>query len=282
MNRVKRTCLLAAAAFGMASTATVAEPIYEGQVGIRFDSPIFGATGAPAVTLSGPAGTSGRVNAGLFRGDVYEPGSPAGYDGFDPSVLYRGLDDILLYCVDLFQRIGGGWKEEYRVYSLKDADRVVKKSDAHPLDRDFDRTLEFLGAMNYTLQAMPSFVGDGERSYNWLNPISGWMSGAIQVGIWESLYEGNAPLDITGGAFTATGLGQAGEALLQSAFDAVNGAAGALPYTALDPAKVLLLSSDTRQDMLVGDPPAMVPAPAPATLMLAGLILMARRRAGLG
>lgn len=283
MTTFKSNRLVAAAALsmGMASTASLAAPMYEGQVGISFDRSIFGDTGKKTVTLSGPGGISGRVNAGMFHGEVYEPGTPDGFDGFDPRVLYRGLDDILLYCVDLFQQIGGGWDEEYSVYSLKDSDRVVDGSADHPLDRDFSRTLDFLGALNYTLQATASFVGDGDRSYNWLNPTYGWMSGAIQVGIWESLYEGDAPLDITGGAFSVTGLGTSGEALLRTAFDAVNGVDGALQYTALDPAKVLLLTSSTRQDMLVGDPPLPVPAPAPAALLLAGLALMARRHAGL-
>jgi hypothetical protein len=283
MKRVTSTSFITAAAFGigMASTATVAEPIYEGRVGISFDSPIFGTTGSTTVTLNGPTGTSG-TNAGLFHGEVFEPDPPAGFDGFDPTVIYRGLDDILSYCIDLFQQIGGGWNEEYRVYSLEDAHPVVDASPAHTLDRDFGRTLDFLGAVNYALQLTPGFVGDGDRHYNWLNPADGSMSGAIQVGIWEALYEVDAPLDITGGAFSATGLDASGEALLQTAFDAVNGVAGALEYTALDSDRVLLLISDTRQDVLVGDTSATVPAPAPAALMLAGLILMARRHAGLG
>ena len=284
MKTVKKTSLAAVAAIGigMTSTATFAEPIYEGQVGIRFDSPIFGDTGAATVTLSGPPGTSGQVNAGLFHGAVYEPGTSAGYAGFDPTILYRGLDDILAYCIDLFQPISGGSETEYSVYSLGGTDRIVAASVAHPLDRDFDRTLDFLGAINYTLQAIPGFVGDGDRNYNWLNPTGGSLSGAIQVGIWESLYEDDAPLDLAGGAFSATGLDASGEMLLQTAFDAVNGVTGALDYTALDPARALLLISDTRQDVIVGDMSATVPAPAPAALMLAGLALLARRRAGPG
>ena len=284
MKKVKNTSLAAAAAIGigMASTATFAEPIYEGQVGIRFDSPIFGDTGAATVTLTEAPGTFGQVNAGLFHGAVYEPALPGGYAGFDPTILYRGLDDILAYCIDLFQPVASGSETEYRVFSLEGADRVVEASGAHPLARDFDRTLDFLGAINYSLQSDPGFVGDGDRDYNWLNPTGGSLSGAIQVGIWESLYEGDAPLDITGGAFSATGLDTSGEMLLQTAFDAVNGVSGALDYTALDPARALLLISDTQQDVIVGDMSATVPAPAPAALMLAGLALMARRRAGPG
>lgn len=287
---------------GLGATTAHAGLAGEGQVVIDFDRSIF-RTGSDDVRLyHSDSAIGGRVAAGLFQGDAREPAS--GFAGFNPGVLYRGLDDVLLYCIDLFQTINGGASPTYDVYSLSnDSPNVQPGSDApgdHPLTRDFDRTLDFLGALNHVLN-VPEFgynVNRGE--YSWLNPGDRWLSGAIQVGIWESLYEGaveDDPADNGGslingagsalvfsvdksdasrrGNFYVSGLSAPGRTLLETTFGLMD------TVGRLDPSKALVLTSDRRQDMIVGDPPLGVPTPAPAALMLAGLILMARRHAGL-
>ena len=119
-----------------------------------------------------------------------------------------------------------------------------------------------------------------------LNPTAAWMSGAIQFGIWESLYEnvggeiGN--WDIFSGDFRVAADGGSGNAvhsegaeLLARTF-ANLGEAG---VEALGSQHVLVLTSDSRQDMIAGDPPVSLAAPATSGLFLAGLLFLAGRRA---
>ena len=249
-----------------------------GQVDILFNSPIYfdaspsGADYDNVRLRSTISGVGGATNAGMFQGIALNASG-----GFDPEVLYRGPDDVLLYCVDLFQRISAGASPTYEVLALDNAGpNVLAAGNGHGTARNFDRTLDFLGALNVLLE---NSFGFGEGAYNWLNPNSGWMSGAIQVGIWESLYESaGTDLSVTSGAFSVERLSSQGTQLLSTVFDAVNGAPNGYAYSALAPNQVLVLASDTKQDMIVGDPPRPVPAPAPLALIAGGLALLVRRR----
>jgi hypothetical protein len=269
---------IAAMALAVAALPAEAGLTTIGQVDIRFNSPIFfdastsGADYDNVKLHSSIPGVGGGANAGLFQG-IAENAT----GGFDPNVLYRGPDDVLLYCVDLFQRINAGAAPTYEVLALDDASpNILAAGDGHNVARNFDRTLDFLGALNVVLET--SF-GLGEGVYNWLNPTSGWMSGAIQVGIWESLYESDQQgLNVGSGSFSVTKLSSQGSALLGTVFDAVNGAPNAFAYDALAPNQVLVLASSDYQDMIVGDPPSPAPAPAPLFLIAGGLAFLARRR----
>jgi len=270
--------IIASLALGLGTLPAEAGLTTIGQVDIQFASPIFfdaSASGADFDTVrltSNIPGVGGLTNAGMFQGRALNASG-----GFDPNVLYRGPDDVLLYCVDLFQVINAGASPGYEVLALDDAGpNILAAGNGHTVARNFDRTLDFLGALNVFLETS---LGFGEGVYNWLNPDSGWMSGAIQAGIWESLYESDSEdLDTAGGDFSVSKLSSQGTQLLSTVFDAVNGAPTGFAYDALAPNQVLVLSSASFQDMIVGDPPAPVPAPAPLFLIAGGIALLARRR----
>jgi len=203
---------------------------------------------------------SATVNAGMFGGAATDG------VGFDPTTLYRSANDVLFYCVDILQNLHKP-VTEYNVNDV-DASLVVGDGSAGEPRRDFGRVLGFLGAVNDVLGTEYGLVfGD----QNWLNPNSGWMSGAIQVGIWESLYENEDGLAVGTGTFSITsGLSNKGNSLLTSVFNAMS------TTEALDGDQVKWFSTDQGQD-LIADP---VPVPAPLALLGAGLGLLAfgRRR----
>jgi hypothetical protein len=99
------------------------------------------------------------------------------------------------------------------------------------------------------------------------------MSGAIQVGIWESLYEqSGTPLSVGSGYFSTAGLTHEGSQLLDLVFEEMS-VAPALPNK-----QVRWFSTSDGQD-LIGDP---VPVPAPLALLGAGLGLLAFGRRARG
>jgi hypothetical protein len=46
----------------------------------------------------------------------------------------------------------------------------------------------------------------GPDPFDWLRPTSDGLAAAIQIGIWETLYDDGAAFSLTGGAFQASGL----------------------------------------------------------------------------
>jgi hypothetical protein len=214
-----------------------------------------------------------RVDAGLFGANAE---AVAG-DPFDPASLYRSEDDVLLYCVDLFDDLKKD-QNTYNVLRISDDTLVQTSTDGHDVIRNFGQVLDFLGALNSTL-ASDYGLSYGEQ--NWLNPQQGWMSGAIQVGIWESLYD--EAMDITTGNFRVWTHGNRGQALSSDGIALLDASFAAMASTdALSDTGVRWFQLDAGQDLL-GDP---LPIPAPATglLVLSGLLLLghARRRSSNG
>lgn len=222
--------------------------------------------GYRATTISySPAGTDTpdhqqRVAAGMFGG------AAVGSEFFDVTTLYRSEDAVLAYCVDILNGLLRR-ASSYKVNSLA-SDQVVEQNGVR---RDFGRTLRFLGAVNQVAREKYD-LGFGDQ--NWLNPNAAWMSGAIQVGIWESLYEAkDATLGTGDGWFAATSLGVKGDRFLAKAFEAMGSS------DALDARQVKWLQIENGQDLIVD--PVGVPAPQPALLLLLGvLVLRMRRRDG--
>lgn len=251
-----------------------------GTADVTFSNPIFTDTGSDTVQIYYPNQNgderSMRVSAGRFSGS-------ATADGFNADLFYENADLVHLYCIDLYQRIGSGWNGSFGVHQLDANTPNILTNDAHP-QRDFDRTLDFLGALNYTLANDYRHLGFGESNYNWLNPTNAWMSGAIQLGIWESLYEDvgeeTVNWDISTGDFRVSdserqsySIHADGASLLSRTF------ANIQRTESLGTEYALVLTSDQYQDMIVGDPPIDVPVPATAALLIFGCGLIRRRKA---
>ncbi|WOJ97026.1 hypothetical protein R0137_00290 [Congregibacter brevis] len=201
------------------------------------------------------------VAAGMFSGTA------SNGVNFDETSLYLDEGNVLAYCVDIVNRL----LRKTNTYNVKEVtpDLVV---DPQGVRRDFGRTLQFLGAANHVARTQFN-IFEGEK--NWLNPSTNWMSAAIQVGIWESLYEkDSSELDTSGGWFQATSIGNKGNQFLADSFKLMG---GLKPPPAVDAKLVKWLQIDGGQDLLVD--PVDVPAPAPLALLLAGLALMVRLRA---
>ncbi len=232
------------------------------------------------------------TTAGMFSG-------VAGDDTtIDVRTLFTDPGNVLAYCVDLLQPLQRN--ATYDVETLAQ-DQI---DDPTGVARNFGRMLSFLGAVNQVQQTDHGFVAD---SKNWLRPSTSWMSGAIQVGIWESLYEySGRDLSVTQGsrddsqwfwvdtppqANNGNGNGNgprrpraqvgaaerqidaSGLTFLNKAFDLVNDGAGFSPVSA---SEVLLARNLNGQDVIVD--PVEVPLPASGFLFFSGLGALAWRR----
>jgi hypothetical protein len=257
VNQITRAVV---AASMLAGALTISNTALAGPIGPSVDMGFPGGSGLfpsgsviTTIRYDNGAGTTkrSRVRAGMFGGSAGN-----GVD-FDLSMLYRSEDRVLAYCVDILNNLLTP-TTAYRVNAI--ARTQVER--AAGVRRDFGRTLRFLGAVNEV-----AGLAFGDR--NWLNPGNRWMSGAVQVGIWESLYEAEgAELSISSGWFEADSLGAAGNTFLDSAFAAMGDTA------ALDASQVKWLQLEGGQDLLVGR----VPVPGSLALVLGGLWLMRSRR----
>jgi len=257
---------LASAVLSLALTA----PAMAGPIVSTVDVAFPGGSGlfpAGSVTTginynNGPGGTqhSSRVRAGMFGGTA------SNGVNFDETTLFRNANDVLAYCIDILNNLLRK-SNTYQVNTIEQNSITVDDDDVR---RDFGRTLRFLGAVNaYTRDQFDYTAG----SENWLNPHKNWVSGAIQVGIWESLYEAeNASLSTSDGWFTAGSLGNKGNQFLDATFDLM---ASSDAPDALDASRVKWLQIDGGQDLIVD--PVDVPAPASLLLVVGGLALLRRR-----
>lgn len=246
MNRFHRIAL--AAAFVLGSSAASAASVH-----VKFDNPIFSGLEAPsydAVTITYPT-LAGGGSASLTAAAGRFQGTASNLVGVDASVFVDGVDDLFMYCYDVYERVSGG----------QSADFTINFGGAAA------RTLEFLGAVNSVL----SQGFDEVDPYAWLHPANGLMGAAIQLGIWESLYDSG--WDIGSGAFRASGLEAQTKGYLDRFFNALPGS------TPLASRYVMTLEASGVQDMITGDPPSDVPEPGTLALAAAALAgALARRR----
>lgn len=218
---------------------------------VTFDSPIFNGAGYDRASLAFPAqsgngASSATVHAGRFQG------TGSGLNGVDPAVFVDSLADLYMYCYDLYQSVSPGGAVVYTVNFGGEA----------------SRTLDFLGAVNSVLN---DERGTSDR-YAWLHPTSADQSAAIQLGIWESLYESESAWSLANGSFRAAGFRTGTSEYVSRFFNKVG------TTVALDGHYVMTLTSATRQDMITGDPPAQVPVPGTLALALLALPSLALRR----
>jgi hypothetical protein len=175
--------------------------------------------------------TSGVADVGMFSGSVSKLSGIA-------SSVFVSTTDFFAYCYDLYEDVRGGQKVDYTVN----------------MNGESARTLDFLGAVNYKLNQ-----GSGlDDPYAWLNPTSGSMAAAIQIGIWESLYDTSSTWSSSKNLFqTTSGVSSATSTWLNSFYAALG------ISDALDGKYVMTLAAAGAQDLITGARPAVTPVPQP-------------------
>ena len=239
--------LIALALTAVAATA-VADLVLAATVKVTFDNPIFNGSGSDNVSITFPnANNSGHTQLGVAAGRFQ--GTATELVNIEEGKFVNGVNDLFMYCYDVYESITHGQPVNYTV--------------------DFQgataRTLDFLGAVNWAMSADKNNIDP----YAWLHPVNGNQGAAIQLGIWESLYDASG-WSLAAGDFMATGLN-----------GAANGAGtgdywglftGVIDSTvALDIKYTMVLRARGAQDMIAGDPPTNVPEPG--SLALVGLAL---------
>ena len=116
------------------------------------------ASGMPIGTINGPAPV-GQVTtrAGRFLGEIVST------DGIDASEFYLAPDHFFAYCHDLAEVLSNS------TYTIEFGASAV--------------VLDFLGAVNSVL------APDSDSPYDWIAPADKYIAGAVQLGIWEALYD---------------------------------------------------------------------------------------------
>ena len=248
-----KTWLKIAAAAGFAfSTAVAADTLT-----LQWDSPVFNPFAYPdPITLSTDGGlTSQSVRGGRYQGTVL------GVTGaINASELLDSADDFWTYCYDLFQYMHNGDTVAYTVnYEGPTA-----------------RTLDFLGAVDYVLNGSSNTWSD---PFAWLHPANSHVAAAIQIGIWESLYD-TSGWSLISGSFQASGLGE--ETLNQ--YEAFQNAVGLPSVNDLPALLAFTIESETHQDQIAGRtgrvrPQQELPEPGSLALFaLAGVLAAVTRR----
>ena len=243
MQILKKTLMtLALAGVAMASQAAT--------VHVKFDNPIFNGSGYDDLhiqfDLKSPAVGSKieHVAAGRFQGTASNP------QGVGPGIFVDNTSDLLMYCYDIYEYINHGQDVDYAVNFFGVT----------------DRTLGFLGAVNSVMNVGQS----GVDPYAWLHPVNGNQGAAIQLGIWESLYDSTG-WDIENGSFKAWDVDAATTGYLTQFFGAIDGS------NALQQKYTMVLEAPNAQDMITGNRPGPQPGtqvPEPDSLALIGLALV--------
>ena len=249
MNNPSRRAL--AALFAVSTTAMA------DTVTITYDNSIFahGSANGLSLNITSPSRSLSGVEAGEFQATVNSHTGAVTDANFVDST-----SDFFLYCYDLFQYISPGGTYTY----------TINYAGALP------STLAFLGAVNDVLTG-----GADNDPYAWLHPTSTTESAAIQLGIWESLYDAGGTWSLSSGNFTASGYSSSVGTEYASFITALNGG-GTTPVPL---SQTMVLTSPDVQDQITGNRPPQRDLPEPGSLALiaAGLLAAgAARRARKG
>lgn len=206
-------------------------------IDIHWNSPVFNPGGGSVGTINYPVGHSVTPGAGRFSGVV------ASAVGIDAATLIASGSEFYAYCFDLAQ------------YLANDTYTVVPGAPPAALD--------FLGAAN-------AYFGGGP--FRWLLPATSDEATAIQLGIWEALFNDDFSLTTGGVTFSAV------PSSVATIFDGINALRSTTPD--LDAQYVIRLTSASTQDVITGvRPVSRVPEPHGLALLgLAALIAGLQRR----
>ncbi|HVE51555.1 MAG TPA: PEP-CTERM sorting domain-containing protein [Casimicrobiaceae bacterium] len=209
-------------------------------IDIHWNSPVFNPGGGSVGTINYPVGQSVTAAAGRYSGVV------ASTVGIDAATLIASGSEFYAYCFDLAQYLGN------------DTYTVVPGAPSAALD--------FLGAAN-------AYFGGGP--FRWLLPMTSDQATAIQVGIWEALFNDDFALTTGGVTFSAV------PSSVATIFNDIN----ALRPTSADLGAqyVIRLTSASTQDLITGvRPVSRVPEPHSVALLgLAAMIAGLHRRRAL-
>ena len=152
---------LVALALMAAAITVAADPV---TVTVTFDDPIFTGSGSDTVYIkhpqkTGTGTTTAHVLAGRFQGTASNFGT------LDPSIFVNGINDLFMYCYDVYEGIDHGQEVNYTI----------------AFDGAKNNTLNFLGAVNSVLSS-----GKDYDPYAWLRPTTASQGAAIQIGIWAT------------------------------------------------------------------------------------------------